>query len=526
MKNFVQLLKELDQSTSTLKKIESLKAYFQKAVPEDACWGLYLLAGNKITTKINRPFLQESFCEFMNMPLWLFKEAAYHVGDSSEAMSLMRGPIDDPIEPPALGEFIEKELLNLKNLSPEEVKQKLHEWWASFDEPELFLIHKCFSGNLRMGVSKNLLIQALAQIAEIEKEVMSFRLMGDYLPTPESYRNLMDQKLTIEKKSKPYPYFLASPVENPHEAFSDWEEWCVEWKWDGIRAQVIKREGEVFLWSRGEELINESFPDVIEQAMLLPDGTVLDGELLPFKEGRLMSFNDLQGRLNRKKVTKKDLQETPISIMAYDVLEWEGQDIRDWTLKERREVLEKLSVFPLSTLVKVKNVHEAEALHIECRERGVEGFMLKRWKSTYQSGRKRGDWWKWKIDPMTIDCVLLYAQSGSGRRSGLFTDYTLAVWQDEELVPITKAYSGLTDQELTSMDNWIKKNTLEKFGPVRSVRPEHVFEIAFEGIQPSKRHKAGVALRFPRILRWRKDKKAKEADTLENVKKLLNEERT
>lgn len=524
MEKFVELLKNLDQTTSTLKKVESLKNYFNAARPEDACWGLFLISGNKVPTKINRTFLREAFCEFIDMPFWLFKESAYHVGDSSETMALLRGPIENPVSPPALGEFIENELLTLKKLEPEIIKAKLHQWWSSYDESVLFLIHKCFSGNFRMGVSKNLLKDAMSQIAGIDKETMSFRLMGDYQPTPQFYNNLLVQDINIEQKSKPYPYFLASPIENPEEMFNNWEEWCVEWKWDGIRSQIIKRDGEVFLWSRGEELINESFPEVLAQAMNLPDGTVIDGELLPFKNGKVLSFSELQTRLNRKKISKKDLEKTPVSIMAYDILEWEGVDVRDRPLRERRKILESLNVFPKSELVHLDDIHQAKQLRLESRERGVEGFMLKRWDSVYQTGRRRGDWWKWKIDPLTIDCVLLYAQSGTGRRSNLYTDYTLAVWKDNELIPVTKAYSGLTDQELSSMDNWIKKNTIEKFGPVRSVKPEHVFEIAFEGIQESNRHKAGVALRFPRISRWRHDKKPEEADTLESVKKLLHEQ--
>lgn len=521
MKNMLELLKNLDQTTSTLKKVEALKNYFEKVSPEDAAWGLYIISGEKIPTKINRTILQEAFTEFIQMPMWLFKESYYHVGDSSEAMALLRGPLKEPLSPPRLHEFIEKELLTLKTLNEEERKQRFHYWWSHYDEATLFLVHKCFTGGLRMGVSKNLLIQALSQVAGVDKETMSFRLMGDFLPTAQHYKHLLVQDVTIEQVSKPYPFFLASPVEKPEEEFTSWNEWCVEWKWDGIRAQLVKRQGEVYLWSRGEELINDSFPEILHQASFLPDGTVIDGELLPFKAGKVLSFQELQGRLNRKKVSKKDLEKTPITIMAYDLLEWEGEDLRSRPLSERRELLEKVNLFPRSELIRVNSIDEAKALRLESRDRGVEGFMLKRWSSTYQTGRRRGDWWKWKIDPLTIDCVLLYAQSGSGRRSNLYTDYTLAVWKDKELIPVTKAYSGLTDDELNQMDNWIKRNTVEKFGPVRSVKPQHVFEIAFEGIQESGRHKAGVALRFPRILRWRKDKKPEDADSLEDVKKLL-----
>ncbi len=522
MKRFTELIREIDQTTSTLKKVEAIKNYFLDVPPEDACWGLFLLSGEKIPTKINRTFLQESFCDFIQMPFWLFKESAYHVGDSSETMALLRGPIDKVIEPPSLGDFVTKELLTLKELSDEEKKERLYSWWRNFDEATLFLIHKCFNGSLRIGVSKNLLINALSQVAGVDKETMSFRLMGNFEPTESSYLNLINQEVTIENISKPYPFYLASPLENAEEYLaSNWNRWCVEWKWDGIRCQMVKRKGEVYLWSRGEELINESFPDLIHQGSFLPDGTVIDGEILPYKNGKVLSFQDLQTRLNRKKITKKDLDQTPVTLMTYDVLEWQGEDMRDFPLKERKTILNEVTHFPQSEILKIDSVEEATSLRLESRERGVEGFMLKDWNSPYLSGRKRGAWWKWKIDPLTIDCVLLYAQSGSGRRSNLYTDYTLAVWRENELIPITKAYSGLTDEELTSMDNWIKKNTVEKFGPVRSVKPHHVFEIAFEGIQESKRHKAGLALRFPRILRWRKDKKPEEADKLEDVKKLL-----
>lgn len=521
MRKFLELLRHLDQTTSTLKKVESLKNYFEAVTPEEACWGLFLISGNKISTKVNRTFVQDAFCEFVGMAQWLFKESYYHVGDSSETMALLRGPIENPKDPPALQEFILNELLTLKNKSDEEKRAVLFSWWQSYDEATLFLIHKCFTGGLRMGVSKNLLIQAMAEVAGVDKETMSYRLMGDFEPTPQHYRNLLVQDASLEQFSKPYPFFLASQVEEPEREFSTWEDWCVEWKWDGIRAQLVKRNGEVYLWSRGEELINESFPEVLHQASFLPDGTVIDGELLPYKEHKVLSFQELQTRLNRKKISKKDLEKTPITIMAYDLLEWQGEDLRQRPLRERRALLEEVGVFPRSELILVENIQEAKSLRLESRERGVEGFMLKRWNSPYQSGRRRGDWWKWKIDPLTIDCVLLYAQSGSGRRSNLYTDYTLAVWKDKDLIPVTKAYSGLTDEELTQMDNWIKKNTVEKFGPVRSVKPQHVFEIAFEGIQESGRHKAGVALRFPRILRWRKDKKPEDADTLDDVKKLL-----
>ena len=521
MESFLNLLKNLDQTTSIITKVESLRDYFYNAEPEDASWALYIISGEKIPTKVNRSFLQQTFCEFIGIQEWLFKESYYHVGDLSETMALLRGPKEFVGQLPTLHSFIEQELLSLKEMNDDQRKSSLFRWWSTYDEATLFFIHKCFTGGLRLGVSKNLLIQALSQVAGVDKETMSFRLMGKIEPGPDAYKDLMNREVGVEKKSKPYPFFLASPIDTPEGVFHDLNSWCVEWKWDGIRCQLVKRDGEVFLWSRGEELVNDSFPEVLLQATFLPDGTVIDGELLPYKNGKILSFQNLQTRLNRKRVSKKELESTPVTIMTYDLLEWDGIDVRNRPLSERRALLEKVGVFPISEILEFDSLESAKELRLESRERGVEGFMLKRWNSTYQVGRKRGDWWKWKIDPLTIDCVLLYAQSGSGRRSNLYTDYTLAVWKDQDLVPITKAYSGLTDEELLQMDHWIKRNTIEKYGPVRSVKAEQVFEISFDGIQESPRHKAGIALRFPRITRWRKDKKPLQADSLDEVRKLL-----
>ena len=331
-----------------------------------------------------------------------------------------------------------------------------------------------------------------------------------------------------ENASKPYPFYLAYPVEKEIESLGDVSDWAAEWKWDGIRSQLIKRNGEWYLWSRGEELITDKFPEFGEVIDHIPDGTVIDGELLPFKEGRLLDFSVLQTRIGRKNLTKKIMNDAPPLLKAYDLLEWGGKDIRYESYEFRRRKLNELlhesnlhQRVIISKSVDFKSWEELGQLRESSRENFAEGFMLKRKKSVYKSGRKRGDWFKWKIDPMTIDAVMIYAQKGHGRRADLFSDYTFAVWRDQELVSFTKAYSGLTDKEMLEVSNWVKKNTVEKFGPVRTVKPELVFEVAFEGIQLSKRHKSGIALRFPRIKRWRKDKKIEEANTIEDLKQFL-----
>jgi DNA ligase-1 len=320
---------------------------------------------------------------------------------------------------------------------------------------------------------------------------------------------------------------LAYPLADNLVDLGPLDHWQVEWKWDGIRGQVIKRSHQVFIWSRGEELVSEKYPELADAATQLLDGTVLDGEILPWKDDRPLPFSQLQRRIGRKTVGKTLLKEVPTAFLAYDILESNGVDQRQQPLSQRRNLLaQTLLNFPnnrfiLSPLVTAHTWHDLEILHGESRRRGVEGFMLKRWDSIYQVGRRRGDWWKWKIDPLTADAVLIYAQRGHGKRAGLYTDYTFAVYQGDSLVPFAKAYSGLSDKEIREVDRFIQRNTLERFGPVRSVRPELVFEIAFEGIQESSRHKSGLAVRFPRISRWRRDKKIEEIDTIERLKTLL-----
>jgi len=371
-------------------------------------------------------------------------------------------------------------------------------------------------------------VKALAQVAGLATEVISHRLMGDWQPDASFYNQLIAQQTGDTDVSRPYPFFLAYPLEGEPSSLGDPADWIAEWKWDGIRSQTIRRNWQTFIWSRGEELVTERFPELAALGGLLPEGTVIDGEILPWKDGMPLPFAQLQRRIGRKALGPKILADVPVVLLAYDLLEWGGEDIRAWPLEKRRAQLAELaSVLAasgrliLSEAVPFTDWDELAAARLRSRERRVEGFMLKRHGSPYRVGRRKGDWWKWKIQPYSVDCVLIYAQPGNGRRASLLTDYTFGVWDNGELVPFAKAYSGLTDEEIAQVDAWVRRNTLEKFGPVQRVKPELVFELAFEGIQKSPRHRSGIAVRFPRIARWRTDKKAEEADSIETIRALL-----
>jgi DNA ligase-1 len=412
-------------------------------------------------------------------------------------------------------------------LEPEIQRKEILNAWNQMDESQRFVWIKLITGGFRVGVSLRLVVRALERFSGIEAAVITHRLMGEWPATADTYRRILSSDTRDADISRPYPFYLAYPLKEKLGDLGSINSWQVEWKWDGIRGQVIKRSEQVFIWSRGEELVTEKYPELADSAASLPDGTVLDGEILPWKDDRPLPFSELQRRIGRKTVGKKLLREVPTAFLAYDILESDGADLRETPLLKRRKILgqiianlpsDRMISLPLVT---AQSWQELEILREESRRRGAEGFMLKRFDSVYQVGRRRGDWWKWKVDPLTADAVLIYAQRGHGKRAGLFTDYTFAVWQGDTLVPFAKAYSGLTDEEIVRVDRFIQRNTLERFGPVRSVRPELVFEIAFEGIQPSSRHKSCVAVRFPRIARWRRDKKIEEIDTIETLKTLL-----
>lgn len=531
MKLFTELYIELDQTNKTNEKVEAMKEYFSKANAEDAAWALYFLSGRKPRQIVPSKKLKQWAMELAEIPEWLFEESRDTVGDGSETIALLL-PNNDRTDETPLHILVENRLLPLRGASEENQYEEVVSSWQSMNYSQRLIFNKLITGSFRVGVSQRLVMRALAEISGLEIDIIAHRLMGNWEANAGFYESIISPELDADETpiARPFPFHLAHQIDFDLTELGDISGWQAEWKWDGIRAQVIKRADEVFIWSRGEDLITERFPEIANAAEMLENGTVLDGEVLPFLDETVLPFTELQRRIGRKTIGKKLLAEVPVILQCYDILEFEGKDIRAEPLKERRKLLEKVTgelpeeakkIFRPTEIVKAKSWGELKTKREESRSRKVEGFMLKNLESPFRSGRQRGDWWKWKIDPFTIDAVLLYAQKGTGKRSGLFTDYTFAVWSGGELVPFAKAYSGLTDKEISRVDNFIRRNTKETFGPVRSVTPKLVFELAFEAIQKSTRHKSGVAVRFPRILRWREDKTIKDADSLETIRSML-----
>lgn len=526
MRAFAALYTRLDQTTKTNAKVAYLAEYFAQASDEDRLWTVAILSHRRPRRTVNTTLLREWAAELSGIPLWLFEESYHVVGDLSEAIALAL-PQPTQSSEAGLSHWVEY----IKSLGAEEEavkKARVQSAWLQMEHTERLVFNKLITGGFRIGVSQKLMVRALAQYTGIAENNLAHRLMGQWTPDSTTFEALVLTEDPLEDVSKPYPFYLAYALEEAPESLGPPKAWLAERKWDGIRGQLIVRKGEVFVWSRGEELVTDKFPEYAPLAGLLPDGTVLDGEILPFKDGVPLTFNELQTRIGRKNVTQSILAKAPVILMAYDLLEWQGEDIRARPFAERRQLLERLlsdthtqGIVQPSPLVPFT---EWQALHSErehARQHHSEGLMLKRKAAPYLSGRKKGDWWKWKAAPLTIDAVMIYAQRGHGRRANLYTDFTFAVWDGNTLVPFTKAYSGLTDKEFGEITAWVRRNTKERFGPVRSVEPRHVFEIAFEGIRKSARHKSGVALRFPRMLRWRKDKPVREANTLEDLHQLL-----
>ncbi|MEO8512425.1 MAG: ATP-dependent DNA ligase [Ignavibacteria bacterium] len=526
MKRFAEMFTLLDQTNKTGEKTEIISDYFSATPDLDKLWILYLFSGRKLKKYFKTRQLWEWAVEYSGLPEWLAHESYHSVGDMAETISLILPP-PEKRSSKTLSDWI-KYLESLKDLNEEQKKKKIIGALGSLTQEERFVFIKIITGGFRIGVSQKIVINALASLTQIETNILSHRLMGGWHPEEVSYNDLIFGDENYEDISRPYPFYLAYPIEDEPSSLGEPDEWQAEWKWDGIRGEVIVRNGELFVWSRGEDLVTDKFPEFNELTDILPNGTVLDGEVICFSEGKPLSFNILQTRIGRKNLSPKIMNEAPVSLIVYDILEYNGEDIRSKSLLERRRILEKLIIkasdsksLVLSPIIKFKSWESLAMTREGSRENVSEGIMLKKKSSAYGVGRKKGDWWKWKIDPYTIDGVLIYAQKGHGRRADLFTDYTFGLWESGKLVTFAKAYSGLTDSEIMEVDGFVKKNTIEKFGPVRTVKPELVFEIAFEGIAESKRHRSGVAVRFPRIARWRKDKPASEADTLNNLKKLL-----
>ena len=537
MRLFADLVTRLGTSTKTNEKLDALSEYFSSANDKDKVWVIAIFSGRRPKRAVNTTQLWTWCNEVAKLPDWLFEECYHAVGDLGETIALLLPESLSADASHPLHYYLET-LISIEKEDESVRKEFILRSWQTMTQAERFVFNKLITGNFRIGVSQSTMVNALAKTSKLESSVIAHRISGNWDPVTTSFPDLLSEHAVTTDYSKPYPFYLAYAIEDEVNTLGEPNEWQAEWKWDGIRGQIIKRNDALFVWSRGEELMTDKFPEYHALKNHLPNGIVLDGEIIPYRsrsaspggggvEGAPLPFALLQTRIGRKSVTKKQLTEAPITFFAYDLLEYDGNDIRETLLVERRTLLEKIvkeinhPALLLSPVIFFSTWAELTNLREQSRNLGSEGIMLKRKDSIYQVGRKRGDWWKWKIDPLVIDAVMIYAQKGHGRRSDLYTDYTFAVRDGDKLVGFTKAYSGLTDKEFAQVDNFVKRNSLEKFGPVRTVKPELVFEIAFEGIAASNRHKSGVALRFPRINRWRKDKTANEINTLDDLKKML-----
>ena len=540
LNKFSELFMELDSINSTNKKIETLTNYFLSNEPLENSWTIYLLSGKYNRRFITGKYLKTFFSEVYQYPLWLIDSCYLKVGDSAEVITLLLKNEEtfknDKFKKISLNELLGKTLPELSLLEENKKKGRLKQIWENLPRENHLTFNKILTGTFRVGVSIGLITKSISKLINLDEEIISHRLMGNFNPSIKSYESLIDKKINQKELTyKPYPFLLANPFEEKIKE-DEIKDYQFEWKWDGIRIQLIKRLGNLSIWTRGQELVNESFPELLKKISYIKDDFVLDGEILvwDFNENVPLNFSFLQKRINRIAPSKLIQNKYPIIFIAYDLLEIKGVDKRAIKLEQRRTDLEKFffkwqneagenisDILKISNLLFPNNWKEAEKFKISSRENNTEGLIIKNKSSIYSSGRKKGIWWKYKVDPMQLDAVLIYAKGGSGRRAGLYTDYSFALWKDEELIKFASAYSGLTNQEIKELDKWIRKNTLEKFGPVRSVKPEMVFEISFENIQISNRHKSGLAVRFPRITKWRKDKNIKEADSLDNAYKMM-----
>lgn len=525
MKAFAALFAALDATTATGAKIAALADYFANAPDEDRLWTLALFTGRRPRRVISATDLRAWAAEAAALPLWMFEEAYAVAGDLAETVTLVLPRPQTTVTRSLTGWIAE--LARIGTLEPPLRRAPILAAWDGLAGTERLLFTKLLTGGFRVGVAQGLVIKGLARALVMDEAGLTHRLMGQWSPATTTFPALMQGGDATAAAARPYPFALAPALTDPG-LITDPADWAAEYKWDGIRGQLILRGGTHFLWSRGEDLITDSFPEFARSADWLPDGTVLDGEVLVWGDGIPRSFNALQARIGRKAPSRKLLADAPVVLLAYDLLEDRGEDIRALPYDQRRARLAGLiTPLPADAPLRVAppltatTIPDLRAARENARAQGAEGLMLKRRDAPYHAGRKTGSWWKWKLDPFTVDAVMVYAQAGHGRRADLFTDYTFAVWHDGALVPVTKAYSGLTDAEFTTVTSWVRSHTLQRFGPVRQVTPELVFEIAFECLQPSPRHKAGLALRFPRMLRWRRDKPASEAGTLAELHAML-----
>ncbi len=528
MKHFSELISAIEITNKTNAKIDALVDYLKAAPDKDKLWIITLFTGKRPSRPVKTTLMRQWCLEITGLPEWLFLESYSSVGDLGETIALVLPDPTHHIEK-SLSDWM-TELIALRPKSEAEKKAYVLNAWSGLQMQERLIFNKLIGGSFRIGVSKRTLVNALSKLSGIDANQLMHSIIGNWDVNSISFQDLLHGEHINYDNSKPYPFCLAYSLEKNLDELGFPQDWQIEYKWDGIRGQIVKRNDEIFIWSRGEELVTSQFPELVAAMETFADDFVIDGEILALKDNAVLLFNDLQKRLNRKNVSKKMLEEIPVGFYAYDLIEWNGEDVRHQPLSYRRSILENLlesknlpSYIVISEKILFNDWDELDAIRNQAREFNSEGLMLKQKNSPYHTGRKKGDWWKWKVDPLTIDAVMIYAQKGSGRRSSKYTDYTFAVRKDDALVTVAKAYSGLTDVEITEISRFINKNAIEKFGPVRTVKPQLVFEIAFEGIALSNRHKSGVALRFPRILRWRKDKTVADIDTIEQVKLLITQ---
>jgi DNA ligase-1 len=521
---FAELYIAIDQTNKTNEKVSLMVDFLNQNSDLDKLWMVALFTGKRPKKNVTSTQMKMWAIEFCGIPEWLFDETYDVVGDLSETIALLINKEDETASF-SLHTYIEL-LLSLSSEQEEKKKSVIFEVWSSLNTASILVFNKLITGGFRMGVSSQLLIKALSKHTKIDANTLTHRISGKWDPQNTTFQSLIVEPSISDDLSKPYPFCLAYPIEESISNLGNIYDWQAEWKWDGIRGQLIVRKGQVFLWSRGEELVTDKFPEITSISFSSELSFVIDGEILAWNEEEPLPFNKLQTRIGRKSIGKKLLSDAPVVFMAYDLMEFLGEDLRNQTMQFRREKLQILidslneATLIISPLVEANSWDELIELRENSRNNAVEGLMLKEKSSIYETGRKKGSWWKWKVDPYTIDAVMIYAQKGHGRRADLFTDYTFALWENNKLVPFAKAYSGLTDKEIREVDAFVKSNTIERFGPVRSVKPDLVFELAFEDIAISSRHKSGISVRFPRIKRWRIDKKAEEANTLNELKSL------
>ena len=540
LNKFSKLFEELDSNNSINKKVNSLTKYFKSNSKLNNIWTIYLLIGKRNKRFISGKSLREYYADIYKMPIWLIETCYAKVGDSAEVISLLlqdnllKKDIKEDI---SLDQLLNKILPNLSKLEEPQKKSQIKLLWEKITNDNQLIFNKILTGSFRIGVSKGIVTKAISNMIGVDESIILHRLMGDFDPIEETYIFLINQKLEQRELAyKPYPFQLANTFDEKIKETTSINQYQFESKWDGIRSQIIKRNNNISIWTRGEELVNKTFPELIKIISDFKIDFVLDGEILIWDENKNCpkNFSLLQKRLGRKSPSKKIQKDLPVVFIAYDILEINGKDIRSENLSQRRNILEKKfqnSILEVNTiasnkikitkLLQINNWVEVEEAKNSARDINTEGLVIKNKNSKYLPGRKKGNWWKYKIDPMQLDGVLIYAKLGSGKRADLYTDYSFAIWENEKLVKFANAYSGLNNREIRELDKWIRKNTLERYGPVRSVKPELVFEISFDNIQISKRHKSGIALRFPRITKWRKDKNIMDADNLENAMKMI-----